>query len=190
MGNPRCEPRLLPAKLLAIRKFLNVKQADMATKLQSEIPAYPPRRYRIETAHVTKYEKGEREPNLLVLIAYVRLGHIHMESVVDDDVSMDEFRRRLGKEFDYTKSAIKARSNKRVITSKRKGKGESTRVGEPVNELLAHAVQKGRPAEADEFALLTRFRELSARRKADLWNILELWTLRDASKKTSRSSSA
>lgn len=190
MGNPRREPKLLPAKLLAIRKFLNVKQADMATKLQSEIPAHPPRRYRIETAHVTEYERGEREPNLLVLSAYVRLGHVHMESVVDDDVRMDEFRRRLGKEFDYTKLATKTRRNKRVITSKRKGKGQSTRLGEPVDELLAHAVRKVRPAEADELTLLTRFRELSARRKADLWNILELWSSADASKKTSRNPSA
>jgi transcriptional regulator with XRE-family HTH domain len=60
----------------------------------------------------------------------------------------------------------------------------------PVDELLAHAVRKMRPAEADDLRLLTRFRELSAQRKADLWNILELWRSADASKKTPRIPSA
>ena len=48
-------------------------------------------------------------------------------------------------------------------------------LGVPVDELLAHAVRKIRPPEADELSFLTRFRELSAQRKGDLSNIIELW---------------
>jgi len=101
MGNPRRRPKLLPEKLLAIREFLKVGQVDMASKLQSEILSHSRRRYRVESGRVSEYEKGKREPNLFVLIAYGRLGHVHMESVVDDCVIVDQFRTRLGKEFHY-----------------------------------------------------------------------------------------
>jgi hypothetical protein len=97
MGSPRRRPKLLPAKLLAIREFLHVGQAAMASKLQSEILSHSRRQYRIEPAHVSQYEKGKREPNLFVLIAYVRLGQVHMEYLVDDDITEDNFHTLLGK---------------------------------------------------------------------------------------------
>ena len=58
MGNPRRRPKLLPAKLLAIREFLNVGQADMASKLQFEILSHSGRQYQIEPARVSEYEQG------------------------------------------------------------------------------------------------------------------------------------
>ena len=42
-------------------------------------------------------ENGARRPSLLVGLAYSRLGKVSMESVVDDDVGVDEFREQLGK---------------------------------------------------------------------------------------------
>lgn len=101
MGYPRRRPKLLPAKLLAIRDFLNVGQAGMAIKLHFEVQSHSGRQFQIDTARVSEFEKGKREPNLFILIAYVRLGHIHMESLVDDDVIIDQFRTRLGKERNY-----------------------------------------------------------------------------------------
>jgi transcriptional regulator with XRE-family HTH domain len=247
MGNPRRQPKLLSKKLHAIRVFLNVGQADMARKLHDEILSHCDRQDKIGAARVSEFEKGKREPNLFVLIAYVRLGHLHMESVVDDDVMMDEFRVRLGKEFDYATLPTEARSNTRVRASKSLAKVKRPRLGEyvrrtrtekglsvmdvsrrsarfgrpiagsyvsrienepklrptadrlaalahgldvPVDELLAHAVKEMRPAEADELSLLTRFRELSSQRRADLWNIIELWRSGDAAKKTPRRPSA
>jgi len=120
MGYPRRRPKLLPAKLLAIREFLNVGKADMASELQYEILSHSRREYQIEAARVLEYEQGKREPNLFVLIAYVRLGHIHMESVVDDDLIIDQFRTRLGKEFHHPtlSGPTKNKSNNRVIASK------------------------------------------------------------------------
>ena len=115
MGNPRNRPKLLPAKLLAIREFVHVLQADMASKLQSEILSHSRRQYQIAPARVSDYEKGKREPNLFVLIAYARLGHMHMESIVDDDVIVDEFRKRLGKEFNYS------RASRRTSSARRRG---------------------------------------------------------------------
>jgi transcriptional regulator with XRE-family HTH domain len=170
-----------------------------------------------------------------------------MESVVDDDVIMDQFRARLGKEFHYAELPTETKSNTRVSASKNLAKVKRPRLGEyvrrtrtekrlslmdvskrsarfgrpiagsyvnrienepklrptanrlaalahgldvPVDELLAHAVKEMRPAEADELSLITRFRELSPQRRADLWNIIEIWRSGDASKKTPRRPSA
>jgi transcriptional regulator with XRE-family HTH domain len=100
MGHSRNRPQLLPEKLLAIRDFLNVAQPDMASKLQFEILSHSRKQFRITSARISEYENGKREPNLLVLIAYARLGKVHMESVGDDQVTVDDFRKRLGKQFD------------------------------------------------------------------------------------------
>ena len=102
MGRARNRPKLLPDKLLAIREFLSVGQVDMASKLQSEILSHSRKQYQIKRSRISEWENGRREPDLFVMIAYVRLGHVHIESVVDDNVSLEHFRKRLGKEFDYS----------------------------------------------------------------------------------------
>lgn len=88
-------------KLLAIREFLKFTQADMANKLEAKISAYFGRECQIHPGRISDYENAKREPNAFVLIAYIHLGQLHLESVADDDVTMDEFRNRLGKEFDH-----------------------------------------------------------------------------------------
>ena len=101
MGSPRRQPKLLPAKLLAIREFLNVGQVDMAMKLQSQLLSHCGRQSQIQPARISEYENGDREPNLFVLIAYIRLGQIHMESLVDDEITGDNFHPLLGKELSF-----------------------------------------------------------------------------------------
>jgi transcriptional regulator with XRE-family HTH domain len=106
MGNqPRTRQQLLPDKLLAIREFLKLGQAEMSKALQSEILSHSSRRYNLKAGRISEYENGEREPNLFVLIAYARLGQVHLESVADDRVTVKEFRRLLGKEG-YSKDLI------------------------------------------------------------------------------------
>ena len=101
MGRPRNSPKLLPNKLLAVREFLNLSQIDMATNLESDIHSRSDRQYQIKPCRIWEFENGHREPNLFVLIAYARLGQVHMETVVDDDVIVETFRKRLGNEFCY-----------------------------------------------------------------------------------------
>ena len=99
MGNSRPRPRLLPEKLLAIREFLNVGQADMVSELQSQLLSHCGRHSQIQPARISEYENGKREPNLFVLIAYIRLGQVHMESLADDGITGDNFHTLLGKQF-------------------------------------------------------------------------------------------
>ena len=75
----------MPEKLLLIRQYLNVSQPAMAQLLK--LP---------KSGRVSEYENGVREPSLMVTLAYGRLGKVTMASVVDDDVSIDEFREQLG----------------------------------------------------------------------------------------------
>lgn len=98
MGNRRHRPKLMPAKLLAIREFLNLTQAKMAAKLQSEILSSTGRQYQVYPAGVSKYENDKREPNLSIIIAYGRLGDVHLESLIADDVTLETLRSRLGRE--------------------------------------------------------------------------------------------
>ena len=85
MGNPRPRPALLHEKFLAIREYLNVGQQVFAVWLK--LP---------HAGRVSEYECGLREPNLMVLLDYSRFGKVSMESLVDDQVSLDEFRKQLG----------------------------------------------------------------------------------------------
>jgi transcriptional regulator with XRE-family HTH domain len=112
MGNPRPRPHLLPEKLLAIRTFLNLGQPDMADKLQFEIACHSGRQFQLHPGRISEYESGQREPNHFVLLAYARLGQVHMESVVDDEVAVESFSTRLGKEFCYITSSRPTKKQK------------------------------------------------------------------------------
>jgi len=59
-------------------------------------------------------------------------------------------------------------------------------LGIPVDELLAHSIRQMRREEADEISLVTRFRELSQKRKSDVWKIIRLWQAEDSSRQTPR----
>jgi len=101
----------------AIREFLNVDQADMTSKLQSQLLSHCGRQSQIQAARISEYENGEREPNLFVLIAYSRLGQVHMDSLVDDDITGAKFYTLLGKQFcflTFSNRPQKQRRNKPV----------------------------------------------------------------------------
>ena len=78
MGNRRPKPERLAAKLLAIRQHLGVSQTQMMKRLESNL-AYN---------RISEWEIGRREPNLMVLLKYARLGKVTVESLIDDDLDL------------------------------------------------------------------------------------------------------
>jgi len=38
-------------------------------------------------ARISEYERGAREPNVLLLLSYARLAHIPLEYLVDDKIT-------------------------------------------------------------------------------------------------------
>lgn len=72
-------PRLLSRKLLQIRKGLDLSQEQMAKQLTSKrSPVYP--------THVSEFERGLREPSLLVLLKYAQLAGISTDVLINDEL--------------------------------------------------------------------------------------------------------
>jgi transcriptional regulator with XRE-family HTH domain len=72
----RRRPKRLARKLLAIRQSLGMSQTELAKALKLDV-AY---------TSVSGYERGAREPDLIVLLQYARLAKVPMEVLVDDKI--------------------------------------------------------------------------------------------------------
>jgi hypothetical protein len=81
-GN-RDRPKRLGEKLKAIRSYLGLNKTEMVERLK-----YPGAK--LHPQNVLGFEKSEREPNLLILLAYSRLVKIHLEVLVDDEMDLPE----------------------------------------------------------------------------------------------------
>ena len=68
----------LPAKLRAVRKHLGLSQSQLAARLTLK-PHY---------GRVSEYERGRRIPSLLTLLDYARLGGIHVDDLIDDNIEL------------------------------------------------------------------------------------------------------
>jgi hypothetical protein len=88
---------LLPEKIIAIRVLLTFSEAEMASAVRSDILSYRDGDYDLKPGKISAYENGRLEPNLLVLVAYARLGEVHLELLADDRFTINEFREELGK---------------------------------------------------------------------------------------------
>lgn len=79
----RPQPKYLARKLRAIRETLEIGQAEMARQL-GKVPGNP------DGAMVSRFERGEREPNLFVIVAYARVAGINAQVIIDDDWTVRE----------------------------------------------------------------------------------------------------
>jgi transcriptional regulator with XRE-family HTH domain len=71
-------PEFLPYKLWAIRTVLGISQEEMAEKLtHKKVPVYQ--------GHVSAYENGLREPPLVILLQYARVGGLPVDALLDDE---------------------------------------------------------------------------------------------------------
>ena len=49
----------------------------------------------LSSARISEYESGAKEPNLLALLRYSEAARVHMETLVDDRMSLRRFREAL-----------------------------------------------------------------------------------------------
>lgn len=82
MGSKRrAQPQRLGEKLLQIRKALELTQEQMSEKLNlRESPVYP--------THISEFERGRREPSLLVLLKYAQLAGVSTDMLIDDRLDL------------------------------------------------------------------------------------------------------
>lgn len=79
----RVRPARLAEKLKVIRESLELTTEDFVSRLNC--PSIP-----LHRASITQYEKGRREPPLIVLLQYARLANVYVDVLIDDDVELPE----------------------------------------------------------------------------------------------------
>jgi transcriptional regulator with XRE-family HTH domain len=77
---PRVKPARLAEKLRAIRDALSLSQVELVRRLEAEDL--------IDAKHVSKFELGEREPNLGILLRYARLARVSLDVLADDELDL------------------------------------------------------------------------------------------------------
>lgn len=75
-------PRRLGAKLLRIRTALGLSQNGMLERLGSPEG--------LLGTSISAYERGAREPPLLVLLKYAHAANVTVEALIDDDLDLPE----------------------------------------------------------------------------------------------------
>ena len=81
--NKDLNPKQLASKLTLIRKFLGLSQNEMLKKL-----GFQDRLFR---SNISQYERGDREPPLLVLLQYAKIVDLSVDVLVDDKLDISDF---------------------------------------------------------------------------------------------------
>ena len=80
MGSVRPKPERLAEKLLLIRNALGLSQSEMLSRLGVED---------LITYHqISRYETGDREPPLKILLQYARAAGVYVEDLIDDELDL------------------------------------------------------------------------------------------------------
>lgn len=81
-GAKRQLPKRLPVKLRLIREALGCTQEEMVKRLglEGELPR----------SYLSRFEAGEREPSMKVLLKYSEIARVWINALVDDSVDLPE----------------------------------------------------------------------------------------------------
>jgi len=71
----------MAGKLLAIRNRLDLTQPELIKLLAVK-------GMRLHPASISQYEKGKREPPLIVLLKYARIARVTIDVLVDDKLNL------------------------------------------------------------------------------------------------------
>lgn len=76
----REKPKRLAEKLVQIRLALGLSQSEVLSRMGlSE---------RLNRDDISKYERGVREPSLIVLLRYARMARISTDVLIDDEMDL------------------------------------------------------------------------------------------------------
>ena len=73
----RAMPKKLPAKLLAIREKLGMSQREIVKALNYKVTP-------LRASQISQYENGQREPTMMLVLAYARLAKLSTDVLIDD----------------------------------------------------------------------------------------------------------
>jgi transcriptional regulator with XRE-family HTH domain len=84
MGSARRPtPARLAEKLLQVRLRLGLSQSQMLRSLGDTGT-------KLHAPHISRYESGDREPPLVVLLQYARAAGVPVELLIDDELDLPE----------------------------------------------------------------------------------------------------
>jgi transcriptional regulator with XRE-family HTH domain len=78
----RRRPIHLAAKLLQVREGLGLSQTTVIERLNLG--------EHLTRGKISEYERAEREPDLLTLLAYARGAGVHVDDLIDDSIELPE----------------------------------------------------------------------------------------------------
>jgi transcriptional regulator with XRE-family HTH domain len=73
-------PEHLADKLLCIRTALGLSQNEMLRRLGSP--------EKLQQSSISGYERGVREPPLLIILEYARIANIYVDVLLDDELDL------------------------------------------------------------------------------------------------------
>lgn len=73
-------PERLAEKLLHIRSALGLSQSEMLRRLGSP--------EKLQQSSISGYERGVREPPLLIVLEYARAANVYVEVLIDDSLDL------------------------------------------------------------------------------------------------------
>lgn len=71
------QPKPIADKLLAIREKLGLSQWQLASLLRFDKPV-----------RIAEYERGIRQPELIVLLNYAKLGHVSLDVLANENLEL------------------------------------------------------------------------------------------------------
>jgi transcriptional regulator with XRE-family HTH domain len=81
-GAKRQLPKRLPAKLRLIREALGYTQEELIRRMGLE--------GKVPRSYLSRFETGEREPSLDVLLKYSEVARVWINALVDDSVDLPD----------------------------------------------------------------------------------------------------
>ena len=79
--NRRAMPKKLGKKMKQIRESLGMSQREIVKALNyKDTP--------LRASQISQYETGQREPTMMLVLAYARLAKVPMECLVDDKMRL------------------------------------------------------------------------------------------------------
>jgi transcriptional regulator with XRE-family HTH domain len=80
--NRRAMPKKLGKKMRQIRERLGMSQRQIVEALNyRDTP--------LRASQISQYEQGQREPTMMLVLAYARLAGISTDVLIDDKLKMD-----------------------------------------------------------------------------------------------------
>lgn len=86
----RVIPKELPRKLKFIRSYFNLTLEELGSKIEKELAKLGFPDIKVYTGSITEFEKGKREPQLPVLLAYAHIANVYVDVLINDSLELPE----------------------------------------------------------------------------------------------------